>query len=191
MRRFLSLIPMLATLLLAAAPAHADKYEDTVKLFKDAGESAAFFGKSRGYAVFPTIGKGGLGVGGAFGEGRVYEGGKYIGDTKMTQLSIGFQAGGQGYSQIIFFEDQRAIDEFKAGNFEFGANVNAVVITAAASGTAGTTGASAGASGGKKDAETAGKYHKGMAVFQIVKGGLMYEASVSGQKFSYKPAGKG
>lgn len=191
MRRFQSLIPMLAALLLAATPALADKYDDTVKLFKDAGESASFFGKSRGYAVFPTIGKGGLGVGGAYGEGRVYEGGKYIGDTKMTQLSIGFQAGGQGYSQIIFFEDQRAIDEFKAGNFEFGANVNAVVITAAASGTAGTTGASAGASGGKKDAETAGKYHKGMAVFQIVKGGLMYEASVSGQKFSYKPVGKG
>lgn len=190
MRVCQSLMPVFATLLLAGMPAHADKYDDTVKLFKDAGESASFFAKSRGYAVFPTIGKGGLGVGGAFGEGRVYEGGKYIGDTKMTQVSIGFQAGGQGYSQIIFFEDQRAIDEFKAGNFEFGANVNAVVITAAASGTAGTTGTSAGASAGKKDAETAGKYHKGMAVFQIVKGGLMYEASVAGQKFSYKPAGK-
>jgi lipid-binding SYLF domain-containing protein len=191
MRRFFpSLIVVLGALLLGVAPAHADKYDDTVKLFKDAGESATFFAKSRGYAVFPTVGKGGLGIGGAYGEGRVFEGGRYIGDTKMTQVSIGFQAGGQGYSQIIFFEDQRALDEFKSGNFEFGANVNAVVITAAASGTAGTTGASAGASGGKHDAETAGKYHKGMAVFQIVKGGLMYEASVGGQKFSYEPAGK-
>jgi lipid-binding SYLF domain-containing protein len=191
MRRFFqSLIPLLGALLLAVAPAHADKYDDTVKLFKDAGESATFFAKSHGYAVFPTVGKGGLGIGGAYGEGRVYEGGRYIGDTKMAQVSIGFQAGGQGYSQIIFFEDQRALDEFKSGNFEFGANVNAVVITAAASGTAGTTGASAGASGGKHDAETAGKYHKGMAVFQIVTGGLMYEASVGGQKFSYEPAGK-
>lgn len=190
MLRLRSLIPAVAALLLAAGPACADKYSDTIKLFKDAGQSASFFSKSYGYAVFPTIGKGGLGVGGAFGEGRVYEGGKYVGDTKMTQLSIGFQAGGQGYSQIIFFADKRAIDEFKTGEFGFGANVNAVVITAAASGQASTSGASAGASGGKKDATTAGDYYKGMAVFQIVKGGLMYEASVAGQKFSYKPVGK-
>ena len=185
-----TLVPAFATLLLTAGPAFADKYDDTVKLFKDAGQSASFFDDSYGYAVFPTIGKGGLGVGGAYGEGRVYEAGKYVGDTKMTQLSLGLQAGGQGYSQIVFFQDKRAIDEFKSGNFEFGANVNAVVITAAASGQAGTSGASAGASGGKKDATTTGEYHKGMAVFQIVKGGLMYEASVSGQKFSYKPLGQ-
>ena len=190
MRKLRFLLPAFAAMLLAAGPALADKYSETTQLFKDAGQSGAFFGKSYGYAVFPTIGKGGLGVGGAYGEGRVYEKGKYVGDTKMSQLSIGFQAGGQGYSQIIFFQDKRALDEFRSGNFEFGANVNAVVITAAASGTASTAGASAGASGGKKDATTAGEYHKGMAVFQIVKGGLMYEASVSGQKFSYKPLGK-
>ena len=177
-------------LLLPVAPAWADEYQDTINIFKNAVESKSFFNNAYGYAVFPTIGKGGLGVGGAYGEGRVYEKGKYVGDTKMSQLSIGFQAGGQGYSQIIFFQDKRALDEFRSGNFEFGANVNAVVITAAASGTASTAGASAGASGGKKDATTAGEYHKGMAVFQIVKGGLMYEASVSGQKFSYKPLGK-
>jgi len=189
MRTIKSALLTFAALLLAAGPAVADKYSDTTSLFKNAGESATFFGKSYGYAVFPTIGKGGLGVGGAYGEGRVYEQGKYVGDTKMTQLSIGFQAGGQGYSQIIFFQDKRALDDFRSGNFEFGANANAVVITAAASGSAGTTGATAGASGGKKDATTAGEFHKGMAVFQIVKGGLMYEASVSGQKFSYKPVG--
>ena len=103
MLRLKTWAPLLAALLLAAAPASADKYDDTVKLFKDAGESAQFFGKSYGYAVFPTVGKGGLGVGGAFGEGRVYEQGKHVGDTKMTQLSFGLQAGGQGYSQIIFF----------------------------------------------------------------------------------------
>jgi lipid-binding SYLF domain-containing protein len=176
-------------MLLCAGPALADKYTDTVQLFKNEKQSADFFKKSAGYAVFPTIGKGGLGVGGAYGEGRVYDHGKYVGDTKMTQLSIGFQAGGQGYSQIIFFENAAALDQFKSGNFEFGANVNAVVITAAAGGTAGTTGASAGASAGKKDATNAGEYYKGMAVFQIVKGGLMYEASVGGQKFSYKPVG--
>jgi lipid-binding SYLF domain-containing protein len=180
----------LAAMLLASAPAFADKYSDTTTLFKNAGQSSKFFGKSYGYAVFPTIGKGGLGIGGAYGEGRVYEQGKYVGDTKMTQLSIGFQAGGEGYSQIIFFQDKRSFDEFTSGNFEFGANVNAVVITAAASGSASTGGSTASASGGKKDASTAGKYEKGTAVFVISKGGLMYEASVSGQKFSYKPLAK-
>jgi len=177
-------------ILLAAAPAFADKYSDTVALFKHAGESASFFGKSYGYAVFPTIGKAGLGIGGAYGEGRVFEKGAYVGDTKMTQLSIGFQAGGEGYSQIIFFQDKRAFDDFTSGNFEFGANVSAVVITAAATGTAGTTGTSGTASGGKNDASTAGDFYKGTAVFIITKGGLMYEASVSGQKFSYHPRKK-
>jgi lipid-binding SYLF domain-containing protein len=106
----------------------------------------------------------------------------------MTQLSIGFQAGAEGFSEIIFFQDKRSFDEFTSGNFEFGANVSAVVITAAASGQASTTGgATATASGGKKDASTAGKYDKGTAIFIISKGGLMYEASVSGQKFSYDP----
>ena len=187
MRNLKGTFLVIAAMLLAAAPALADKYSETVDLFKNAGESGAFFGKSYGYAVFPTIGKAGLGIGGAYGEGRVYERGKYVGDSKMSQLSIGFQAGGQGYSQIIFLQDKRAFDEFTSGNFEFGANVNAIVITAAASGTAATTGTTGSASGGKKDAKTAGEFHKGTAVFIIAKGGLMYEASVSGQKFSYKP----
>ncbi len=185
-----AVLAIAAALCLVAAPAFADKYADTVSLFKNAGQSASFFGKSYGYAVFPTIGKAGLGIGGAHGEGRVYEQGKYVGDTKMTQLSIGWQAGAEGYSEIIFFQDKRAFDEFTTGNFELGANVGAVVITAAASGTATTTGSTATASGGKKDASTAGKYDKGTAIFIISKGGLMYEASVAGQKFSYKPLKK-
>jgi lipid-binding SYLF domain-containing protein len=171
----------------ALGVAHADADSDTVKLFKDAGQSAAFFSKSYGYAVFPTIGKGGLGVGGARGSGRVYAHGKLIGDTTMTQLSIGFQAGGTAYSQIIFFQDKRALDEFTSGNFEFSAGVSAIAITSGASASSGTSGAGASASGGKKDASTAGEFYKGMAVFTIAKGGLMYEASVAGQKFSYKP----
>jgi lipid-binding SYLF domain-containing protein len=137
--------------------------------------------------VFPSIGKGGLGVGGARGKGRVYAKGKLIGETTMTQLSFGLQAGGQAYSQIIFFQDKRALDEFTSGNFEFSAGINAIAITSSASASAGTTGSTAGASGGKKDATTAGGYQKGMAVFTIAKGGLMYEASLAGQKFSYKP----
>ena len=190
MKMIKSALPLIAALLFAAGPALADKYSDTVSLFKNAGQSASFFGNSYGYAVFPTIGKAGLGIGGAHGEGRVYEQGKYVGDTKMTQLSIGFQAGAEGFSEIIFFEDKRAFDEFTSGNFELGANVSAVVITAAASGSATTGGSTASASGGKKDARTVGKYDKGTAIFVISKGGLMYEASVSGQKFSYKPLKK-
>jgi lipid-binding SYLF domain-containing protein len=190
MRKITRAFLLSASLLLAAGPVLADKYSDTVSLFKNAGQSSTFFGNSYGYAVFPTIGKAGLGIGGAHGEGRVYAQGKYVGDTKMTQLSIGWQAGAEGYSEMIFFQDKRSFDEFTSGNFEFGANVSAVVITAAASGTATTTGSTATASGGKKDAATAGKYEKGTAIFIISKGGLMYEASVSGQKFSYKPVSK-
>jgi lipid-binding SYLF domain-containing protein len=180
---WMATIVMLSTLNIA----YADEYQDTVMIFKNAGESSAFFDRSYGYAVFPNIGKGGIGIGGAYGEGRVYVGGKHVGDTSVTQITVGFQLGGQVYSQIIFFEDERAFNEFTGGNFELGAQASAVAITAGASATASTTGTSAGASGGKKDATTAGKYYKGMAIFTVAKGGLMYEASVGGQKFSYTP----
>jgi lipid-binding SYLF domain-containing protein len=175
-------------LVMPFAGAWADEYSDTIKVFRDAGESGTFFAKSYGYAVFPTIGKGGIGIGGAYGKGRVYTKGNYVGDTSVTQLSVGFQLGGQAYSQIVFFEDKRAFDEFTSGNFEFGAQASAVAITAGASAAATTEGSSAGASGGKHDATTttAGTgFHKGMAVFTVAKGGLMYEASIGGQKFSY------
>ena len=179
-----------ALMMLISGSAAADKYDDTVALFQDAGASNAFFAKSYGYAVFPTIGKGGFGIGGARGKGRVYVGGNHVGNTTMTQLTIGFQIGGQGFSQIIFFEDERSFREFSGGNFEFGANASAVAITAGASASASTSGATAGASGGKNDATTAGtSYYKGMKVFTIAKGGLMYEASIGGQKFSYRPVG--
>lgn len=168
-------------------PAQADKYSDTIQLFKDAGESSKFFGKSYGYAVFPTVGKAGIGIGGAYGEGRVYRGGVAVGRTDLKQLSIGWQLGGQGYSLIIFLEDQRAFDDFTSGKFEFGAQASAVAITAGASASAGTTGATAGASAGKKDATTAGEFNEGMAAFTIVKGGLMYEVALAGATFSYKP----
>jgi lipid-binding SYLF domain-containing protein len=183
-RRFLIL---LAALMLPAGAAMASRYTDTVTLFQNAGQSAAYFHDSYAYAVFPTVGKGGLVIGGAHGTGHVYEMGKYIGTTSLTQVSVGFQAGGQAYSQIIFFKDKRALDEFTSGQFEFDAGVSAVAITASASGSVGTDGASGAASGGKKDALTAGSYYKGVAVFTIVKGGAMYQATVAGQKFSYKP----
>jgi lipid-binding SYLF domain-containing protein len=172
---------------LASGASWAGEYEDTKKVFVNAGESGTFFEKSYGYAIFPTIGKGGMGIGGAHGTGRVYEQGKYVGDTSMTQVTIGFQLGGQAYSQVIFFEDKRAFEEFTSGNFEFGAQATAVAITAGASATASTSGNSAGASGGQNDANTVGKYQKGLAVFTVAKGGLMYEASIGGQKYQYKP----
>jgi lipid-binding SYLF domain-containing protein len=159
----------------------------TAKLFKDAGQSAAFFNKSYGYAVFPTIGKAGLGVGGAHGSGCVYAKGKQVGEATLNQVSFGWQAGAQGYSLIVFFQDERAFKEFTSGNFEFGAKASAVAITAGASAGAGTGGAEAGASATKKNAATAGGYTKGVAPFSIIKGGLMYEAALGGAKFSYKP----
>ena len=182
-------IKWLFTLLaaLAFAPALADEYADTVKVFRSAGESGEFFSKSYGYAVFPTIGKGGIGIGGAHGSGRVYAKGAHVGDTSMTQITIGLQLGGQAYSEIIFFQDKRAFDEFASGNFEFGAQATAVAVTAGASAQASTAGTSAGASTSPGSATTSGGYQKGMAVFTVAKGGLMYEATVGGQKFSYKP----
>lgn len=176
---------LMATLFVAVAGgAWADKYAETIEVFQNAAPGT-FFENSYGYAVFPGIGKGGIGIGGAHGKGRVYVGGAYIADTKMTQLSIGLQLGGQKFSQIIFFQDKRAFEEFSTGNFEFGAQAQAVALTAAATATTSTTGHSAGASGGKNDASTVGQYYRGMAVFTVARGGLMYEASVSGQKFSY------
>ena len=183
---FRALLITLVSSFVLAGNAAADDYADTVQLFKNAGQSGTFFDKAYGYAVFPTVGKGALGIGGARGKGRVYAQGKYVGDATLTQVSIGFQAGGQAYSQIVFFEDERAYREFTSGEFGFGAGVSAVAITAAASATASTTGNSAGISGGKKDATTTGEYFKGMAVFTIAKGGLMYEAALAGQKFSFR-----
>jgi lipid-binding SYLF domain-containing protein len=167
---------------------HADEYSDAISVFQKAGESGAYFDSAYGYAIFPTIGKGGIGIGGAHGKGKVYSQGTAIGKTSMTQLTIGLQLGGQAYSQIIFFENAEALQQFTSGNFEFSAQATAVAITAGASAEANTGGgASAGASGGKNDASTTSAgYRKGMAIFTVAKGGLMYEASLGGQKFSYE-----
>jgi lipid-binding SYLF domain-containing protein len=186
--RTFSLVP--ALLLLAGFAHAAGKYSDTIALFRNAGESASFFHKSYAYAVFPTVGEAGLGVGGALGKGHVYVNGRWVGDTTMGQVSVGFQAGGKAYSQIVFFEDKRALDEFESGSFEFTAGASAIAITAAAGASVGTSGASAGASGGEKDARATGVYQKGMAVFTVAKGGLMYAATIAGQKFSYTPRGQ-
>ena len=177
----------LVMLVFASTVAFATDYEKTIESFRKANQSADFFKTALGYAVFPKIGKGGFGIGGAYGKGRVYKNGEYIGDCSMKQATVGFQFGGQAFSQIIFFEDERALKEFTGGGFEFGAEASAVAVTAGAGAKAGTTGASAGASAGQNDAKVVGEYYKGMATFTLAKGGLMYEATIGGQKFSYKP----
>ncbi|MBT3045412.1 MAG: lipid-binding SYLF domain-containing protein [gamma proteobacterium symbiont of Ctena orbiculata] len=178
---------LILILLLPISQAWADEYQATIDLFMQAGESSRFFDGAYGYAVFPSIGKGGFVVGGAYGTGRVYAQGAHTGDVEMTQLTLGLQLGGQAFSQIIFFQDQRAFNEFTGSNFEFGAQATAVAIKAGASATATTTGSSAGTSGTQNGADTVGRYYKGMAVFTIAKGGLMIEASLGGQKFEYTP----
>jgi lipid-binding SYLF domain-containing protein len=156
----------------------AQKEEKTDKLIKDAENSkkaflkadpemSKLFNESEGYVVFPNVGKGGLGVGGAAGNGILYQDGNVIGTAKMTQLTIGFQAGGQAYQEIVFFEDERALNRFKDNKLEFSAQVSAV---AAASGVSAKA-----------------KYDDGVLVFTLAKKGLMYEAAVGGQKFNYSP----
>ena len=153
-------------------PDPADKQQLEVKaailglLEKDPGMKD-WFTNSAGYAVFPKVGKGGIGIGGAYGKGLVISSDQVIGRTSLSQVSIGLQLGGQVYAEFIFFYDQTALDDFKRGNFELGAQASAVAATA---------GASADAS-----------YNKGVAIFTNVSGGLMYEASVGGQKFTFEP----
>jgi len=124
------------------------------------------FEKAYGYVIFPNVGKGAIGVGGAAGNGVVYENSKMIGMASLTQVTVGFQAGGQAYREVIFFETKREMDRFKDSKFEFSAQVSAVAVTAGASATA--------------------KYTEGVMVFSMGKGGLMYEASIGGQKFKFK-----
>jgi len=186
--RFSILMIMFILALALANPVQADKFTDTVNVFKKSEAVQPFFKNAYGYAVFPTIGKAGIGIGGSYGTGQVYEGGKVTGEVSVIKGSIGWQLGGQAFSQMIFFKDKRAYDEFTSGNFEFDATASAVAITAGAQASAGTEGASAGASAGPatgKQAKTS--YHKGMVVFVHTKGGLMYEASIGGQKFTFKP----
>ena len=144
----------------------SDKTIKALNNFKKISSLKPYFKKARGYAVFPNIGKGGFGVGGARGKGEVFEKGNVIGSTVLTQVSIGFQLGGQAFSQIIFFKDKKSLDRFTEGNFEFGASASAALIT--------------------EGANASADYSDGVAVLTFSKGGLMYEASIGGQKFSYE-----
>lgn len=143
----------------------ADSHTAKAEFIAADGLMKALFDKSYGYVIFPNVGKGGLGVGGAAGNGAVYENNKVIGMAKLSQVSIGFQAGGQAYREVIFFESKKEMDRFKSSQFEFSAQASAVAVTAGASGNA--------------------KYTDGVMVFTMQKGGLMYEASIGGQQFKF------
>lgn len=187
-RTALAIVGLIACSALPATTSRADSYDITREVFKSAGESATFFGKSYAYAVFPTVGKAGFFVGGTFGTGRVFVRNKPVGTSAVTGLSVGFQAGGQAYSMIVFLRDKAAFEEFTSGNFEFGAQASATAITASLSAQAGSTGTGASASASPTAAATAEtNWNHGMAVFTVAKGGLMYEAAIAGQKFNYDP----
>ena len=182
---------MMLTAILAlcfTAPAFADSCTSAINVFKRAEAVRPFFNNCYGYAVFPTVGKAGFFVGGAYGKGRVYNQDNLItGTATITKITLGFQLGGQAFSEIIFFQDKRSYDDFTQGSFEFDASVSAVVVTAGAQAKAGSEGGTAGASAGPAtgvQAETG--YYKGMAVFIHAKGGLMCEAAIGGQKFDVK-----
>jgi lipid-binding SYLF domain-containing protein len=181
-------VALLLGVAMVAVAAEAEDYSKTINVFRDSSVVAKFFQNSYGYAVFPTIGKAGYVIGGSYGKGQVYRGGSVTGKSTVVEGSIGFQLGAEAFSQIIFFQDKRAYDELTSGNFEFDATAQAVVITAGAQAQAGTAGASAGASAGPKTGVQAKtEYVNGMATFIHSKGGLMYEFSVGGQKFTFDP----
>jgi lipid-binding SYLF domain-containing protein len=165
------------------AAATVEECRATLTKFRDLGNVPEMLAESYGYAVLPTIGKGGIGIGAAGGTGCVFAGGRHTGKVTMGQVSIGWQLGGQAYSQLILFKNADTYNEFTRGQFEFGADASAVALTYGAQAGASTKGASASAG----DTKGMGMWKRGMAVFTLAKGGLMYEASIGGQKFSFKP----
>lgn len=185
-----SIVAATAAVIVLAGFASAQEtkdYSQTIADFSTVASVAAYFDSAYGYAVFPTIGKGGLVIGAAHGKGQVYRGGEVTGFTSLTQVTIGFQLGGQAYSQVIFFQDQRAYEEFTSGSFEFTAEASAIAVTAAASARASTEGTGAGANAGSSAAQADPGYHKGMIVFTMGKGGLMYQAAIGGQGYNFDP----
>jgi lipid-binding SYLF domain-containing protein len=152
-------------------PELEEKSQEIITIYQDTNSNfAAYFEESYGYAIFPSVGKGAVGIGGAHGKGIVYENGIAIGGAKMTQVTIGFQWGGQAYSEIIFFEDEMALERFKSNKVEFAGQASAIAVT---------KGASADIS-----------FKDGIAVYTMPKAGFMYEASIGGQKFKYTPMGE-
>ena len=177
MPRSASILVLVATMLLVACSTAPKTAEDRAELERRSRGALALMKEqdpslrgeledAYGYAIFPTVGKGGLGVGGAYGRGIVYEEGEMVGYCDLSQGTIGLQIGGQAYSELILFEYEEALDHFKTGNFAFSAQASAVAIE----------------SGASADA----KYDRGVKVITMPKAGAMLEASIGGQKFDYR-----
>lgn len=173
----ISIAALLPALLLLTITTSAQTNKKDRRVVEDAVEAKAAFIQSDGllqnlfnsayaYVILPNVGKGGLGIGGAAGNGAVFKGGSTIGMAKMTQVTIGFQWGGQAYREVIFFETKADLDRFKEDRLELSAQASAVAVTAGASANA--------------------KYSNGVMIFTQTKGGLMYEASIGGQKFKFR-----
>jgi len=163
----LFLINLSASAVAGWDPNEAKEAQEAIAAFKATDpDLESFFNKAYGYAMFPSVGKAGMGIGGAYGKGIVYEQGKEIGNTTLKQVSMGFQFGGESYREIIFFEDEKTLDDFKKGNYELGAQASAVAL--------------------KKGAAKNADFDKGVAVFTQTKGGLMFDVSVAGQKFTFE-----
>ncbi len=178
LRNWISILAAAATLAIASGalafePDTSDPLQlDVKKAILDIKQAdpgiESFFENAAGYAVFPSVGKGGFVIGGAYGRGLVIVNGRVDGYTTMSQATIGLQLGGQKYAQFIFFRDNVALGHFRRGNFEFGAQASAVAITAGASADA--------------------AYDQGVAIFTQAAGGLMLEGTVGGQRFTYESA---
>jgi len=153
----------------AGTPERVEGIDDTIALFKEKDSTIAqLFSSSAGYVVLPTVGKGGLIVGGAHGNGEAFEGGKYIGAVSVSEVSVGAQVGGQSYSQVVFFETPAAVRRLKDNSFQFAAEISAIGVD----------------QGVAKNA----KFKDGIATFVIPKQGLMASAAVGGQKLSFEAA---
>ena len=185
--KFRTLTITATLLMLAGSSAYAAATEEQCRAsydkFKDLGDVPEMLAETYGFAVLPTIGKGGIGIGGAGGTGCVFKGQEHTGDISMGQVTIGFQLGGQAYSQLILFQNATSYTSFTQGNFEFGADATAVALTYGAAAGAGTKGSSASAG----ESKASGDWQRGMVVYTLVKGGLMYEASIGGKKYSFEP----
>jgi lipid-binding SYLF domain-containing protein len=161
-------VGMVGTAFAGWDPANEQRALDTIAAFKKADPGIdTFFNEAHAYAVFPEITKGAIGIGGAAGDGTVFERGSAIGSTSVSQVTIGLQLGGQTYSEVIFFKDRAALDNFKSGDYEVAAGASAIALKDGVSKTA--------------------EYNNGVAIFTMGTGGLMFEASVGGQKFSFEP----
>jgi hypothetical protein len=184
-------ILILTTFGLTSGATMAQDVEDfspSIEMFRGIPGVSPFFSSAYGYAVWKTIARGGLGIGAATGKGQVYVDGQVVGFSRLIDISIGLQAGGQAYKQVIFFENKAAFDKFASGNFEFSAQASAVAVTASAQASSSTQGTLATAGAGDPNvAATAGGYQDGLRVFTMATGGLMYQATIAGQKYGFRP----